>query len=81
MAICIKHNYLPENHTISDLIDAVNRVIILDRNMVNKLLEIEKYQNICSVNDYNRETGKIKDIGPVIKLGNDINELTKNELQ
>jgi hypothetical protein len=74
MAICMKNKYLPENHTISDLVDAVKRVIGIDKELEMKLMEIEKYQNICSVNDYVRETGKIEDINLVVKIGNEVNE-------
>jgi hypothetical protein len=77
MAICMKNNYLPENHTITDLICAVKKIISLDEQLEKNLLEIEKYQFICTMIDYNRDIGQIKDINLVINTGHEVNEIAK----
>lgn len=81
MALCLKNNYLPENHTISDLISAVNKVSVLENDLEKRLLEIEKYQKICTINDYIRKTDQIENIEFVVRVGNEVNELAQGSLQ
>ena len=49
MAIMDKHKYLPENHTIYDLVDGLERVISLDKQLKARILDLAKYQEICSI--------------------------------
>lgn len=76
MAICMSNSYLPENHTLSDLVYALKKVQEIDPILENDLLEIEKYQMICSVNDYARSTTQIKDINFVLDVGQKVYDLT-----
>ena len=80
MAICLKNNKLPENHTITDLVEAFKNIAELDADLEKQLLEIEKYQNICTIDDYERKTGSIEDIDKVVRLGNEINDLVNKLL-
>lgn len=51
MGILIFHNTLADNHTFSDLVDSLSRVIDIDASVAADLLEFERYQAICSVFD------------------------------
>ena len=54
MAALDSRKALPDNHTISDLIDAADRYCPLPGDLRGKLLSYEKYQMICSFADYFR---------------------------
>ncbi|PWE00576.1 hypothetical protein [Marinilabilia rubra] len=55
MAILDIHNSLPENHTFTDLVDALETVYPLDVKLREKILQYESLQSICSVDKYQRE--------------------------
>ncbi len=54
MAISGFHNLLPDNHTFTDLMAALERVIPLDPDLKARVLKHESIQNICSLEDYHR---------------------------
>ena len=51
MGILIYHGDMADNHTVTDLLDSLQRVIKIDEKVVADLLEFERYQTICSVFD------------------------------
>lgn len=55
MAILDIHNSLPENHTFTDLMDALETVRPVDTSLRKKILKYESIQSICSVDKYQRE--------------------------
>ena len=54
MAITDFHHNLPDNHTYTDLIDGLERVIPLDKSLKLRLLQYENIQSICSIEKYHR---------------------------
>ena len=54
MATCMINNYLPENHTLTDLIYAVQRFVPIDTALQNSILQYENVQQLCSMEDYQR---------------------------
>lgn len=53
---------LPENHTISDLITALQRYIVLDSGLAERILSYERFQRICSFIDYERTEAGPKEL-------------------
>ncbi len=80
MALLVKNGLLPDNHTISDLIEAVRKVKPLDKELEKKLLDIETYQMICSFADYGRRTEEISDITRVVSVGEEVKNMVEGEL-
>jgi len=69
MAILDIHKTLPENHTYTDLINALEVTIALDEVLKNRILKYESIQSICSVDKFiiNEPTeGEIFDLGGAI---------------
>jgi hypothetical protein len=69
MAILDVHRTLPENHTYTDLINALEATISLDDALKNRILKYESIQSICSVDKFiiNEPTeGEIYDLGGAI---------------
>ncbi len=56
MAILDYHNSLPDNHTYTDLMDALETVIPVDKNLKNRILKYENIQSICSIEKYHRSS-------------------------
>lgn len=54
MAVSGYHNLLPENHTYTDLMDALDRIVHLDPDLKDQVLRHESIQEICSMEDYTR---------------------------
>ena len=54
MAILDFHHTLPDNHTYTDLINALEEVIPIDDTLKNRILQYENIQSICSIEKYHR---------------------------
>lgn len=52
MSILDFHNLLPENHTYSDLMFALETVIPINPTLKNRILKYENIQSICSIDKY-----------------------------
>ncbi len=52
MAILDFHHTLPDNHTYTDLITALEGVMPVDENLKNRILQYENIQSICSIEKY-----------------------------
>lgn len=59
MAILDYHHTMPDNHTFTDFVEALEKVIQLDPELRQQILHHEQVQKICSFTDYIR-----KDISP-----------------
>jgi hypothetical protein len=46
------HNTMPDNHTFTDLINGLEKVIPLDPDLKRRILKYESIQSICSVDKY-----------------------------
>ena len=51
MAILDYHNKMPDNHTFSDLIDGLEKVVGLDEQLRKRVLDLERQQQICAFDD------------------------------
>lgn len=62
MAILDYHGKLPENHTFTDLVDALQLVVPLDPLLRKRILAQEDVQSICSLEAYHRHEPQADDI-------------------
>lgn len=75
MAMLDYNGCLPENHTYIDLINALDRVYPLDKDLRSRILRYENIQSICSIEQYSRRApsdeeltdlhGAISEIGSI----------------
>jgi len=56
MAMVDFHNNLPENHTYTDLMNALESVMPLDASLKARILKYESIQSICSIDKYTRSS-------------------------
>lgn len=62
MAILDFHSKLPENHSITDLLDALETVMPIDLDLRNKIIKYEEVQLICPLIEYNRRDPSIEEV-------------------
>ncbi|NLD92817.1 MAG: hypothetical protein GX639_09130 [Fibrobacter sp.] len=62
MAILDYHKQLPDNHTITDLLDALDKVIHIDTSLRNAIIRHENTQMLCPVFEYSRSEPTIEEI-------------------
>jgi hypothetical protein len=55
MAITDYHNFLPDNHTYTDLMDGLERVVSVDPDLKQRILKHANIQSICSIEKYHRD--------------------------
>ena len=55
MAIMDFHKKLPDNHTYTDLVDALETVEPLSESLKQRILKYENIQSICSIEKYHTE--------------------------
>ena len=46
------HQSLPDNHTYTDLIFALDKIVPLESSLKNRILKYENIQSICSVDKF-----------------------------
>ena len=52
MAILDYHGTLADNHTFTDLMDSMEKVYSVEPELKRRILELEKYQQICAFEDF-----------------------------
>ncbi len=62
MAILDYHKQLPDNHTFTDLLDALDKVIHIDIALRNAIIRHENTQMLCPVIEYNRREPTIEEV-------------------
>lgn len=64
MAYFLKNDFLPTNHTLRDLIFSFRQLGKgeLAADLEEKLVELDKFQEICSVENYSRRIPDVEDV-------------------
>lgn len=55
MALCMQAGQLPENHTITDLAEALKEFTNIDNESLSVVRSFENYQKLCFLDDYERK--------------------------
>ncbi|MGE0083718.1 MAG: hypothetical protein AB7S75_04795 [Desulfococcaceae bacterium] len=77
MGLLMYHNRLPENHTLRDLTDAVKELCpvtegefhCFPQDLGEKLLAMDRFQEICCLDAYHRQTPCEEDVLEFIDTG------------
>jgi len=80
MGYLMYHCQLPDNHTLRDLMDAIRKLGDLDEELYGKVVNMDRFQEICSVFQYHREVPRTEDIAAFLDLGDQIRAFVKNRL-
>jgi hypothetical protein len=75
MAILDYKQNLPDNHTYSDLIYGLERVMPIDQDLKHRILKYESIQSICSIDKYSVTLPTEEEINDLRGAINEIKEL------
>ncbi len=75
MAFLMKNGDLAENHTIGDLRFALERHMTISNDLKEKLAYLDKFQEICDLDDYTVIHPTDEDVTKFLSIGNEVREL------
>lgn len=66
MAYLMFKKYLPQNHTMQDMVEALQKVGDLDQDLADEMIAMDAFQEICSVDEYTRRAPADQDISAML---------------
>ena len=78
MAILDYHKNLPDNHTYTDLVNGLERVITLDEGLKARILKYENIQEICSIEQFHIKSPEEDQLSDLCGAVAEIGEMAKN---
>lgn len=69
MAYLVKEKSLPFNHTMVDLLEGLKVVTTVDADLEKRMMYLNDFQEICSLEHYDRKIPKNDDIPYIISTG------------
>lgn len=75
MAMLDYHNSLPDNHTYTDLMNALEKYVPVSEDLKKRILKYESIQSICSVAKYQRNDPTEEEIADLTGAVQEIKEL------
>ena len=81
MAILDFHNNLPDNHTYTDLMDGLERVMDVDQSLKERILKYENIQSICSIEKYHRSAPTDEELNDLDGAIREIKALAYDSIQ
>jgi hypothetical protein len=81
MAALMRHGALPYNHTMGDLVEAMENTFPGKMGEIGEgLLALDKYQEICDIDAFNIRPPKMEEITAMLELAERLRGLVVNEL-
>ncbi|MFW5854705.1 MAG: hypothetical protein ACOCW9_05200 [Thermodesulfobacteriota bacterium] len=74
MGYLLYRKNLPDNHTLGDLMDALKRVDQIENDLCERIIRMDRFQEICCITTYSREIPDEKDIEEMLTLGERIRD-------
>lgn len=74
MAYLMRNGDMADNHTMRDLVDALERHAGPQPALAEKLYFLDTFQEICDMDTYNRHAPNQEDIGVILAIGQDVRE-------
>ena len=81
MAALMRHGNLPYNHTIKDLVEAMEKTFPHSMDELREgLLALDKYQEICDLESYTIKPPSMEEIPGMLRLAEDLHLMVVNNL-
>ena len=81
MAILDFHNSLPDNHTYTDLMNGLEKVITVDKSLKERILKYENIQSICSIEKYHTSAPTNEELDDLDGAIREIKDLAYDAIQ
>ncbi len=80
MAALMRHGTMPYNHTMADLVEAMERTFPGRLgHLGDQLLAMDKYQEICDLDGFKISPPKMEEIPAMLELAGKLQEITKKD--
>lgn len=80
MALFLYKNYMPEGHTLQDLLSAATQFVKIDMELIKGLTFMDSMQDICSVDDFTKKEPTGDEIYMMIKIAHRVKKCVEEEL-
>ncbi|WP_373498793.1 hypothetical protein [Desulfococcus sp.] len=80
MGYLMYHHQLPDNHTLRDLMDALRKVGDLNEDLYGRVVDMDRFQEICSVFQYRRDIPEAADVATFMDIGGEVSAFVRNRL-
>ena len=80
MGYLLYNNCLPENHTLRDLADAVRLIYPFENDLFEKLVDMDRFQEICCIDLYERKIPDEDDVKEFLDIGQKVRAFVKEQL-
>jgi hypothetical protein len=81
MAYLVKCKNLPFNHTLQDLLEGLKVVTSVDKELEDRLMHLNGFQEICTINYAERKIPSNDEISYMISTGNMVAEFIDKKLE
>mgnify|MGYP006293214267 CR=1 FL=1 len=81
MGYLLYRKNLPDNHTLGDLMDALRRVDAVEDELCDRIIRMDRFQEICCITTYSREMPEEKDIEEMLTLGAMIRDFVEAQME
>ncbi|MBC8318814.1 MAG: hypothetical protein H8E41_12995 [Desulfobulbaceae bacterium] len=80
MALFLYKNYMPEGHTLQDLLSAATQFVKVDMELIKGLTFMDSLQDICSVDDFIKKVPTDNEIEVMVKIAHRVKNCVEEEL-
>ncbi len=80
MGVMLHDKKMPDNHTLTDLVNALKDLCDVDRDLYDRILNMDRFQEICSLAAYHREPPAPNDVPEFLEVGTRVQALVNNRL-
>jgi len=81
MAALMRHGKLPDNHTMADLVAAMEQVFPGKMGAMSVgLLQLDQYQDICSLDGFKISPPRMEEIPAMLELAEQLRQLVQHQL-
>jgi len=80
MGYLLYRKNLPDNHTLGDLMDALKRVDSIEDDLCDRIVRMDRFQEICCITTYSRDIPEEKDIQEMLTLGERIRDFVNDRM-
>lgn len=80
MALFLYKNYMPEGHTLNDLLSAATNFITVDMELIKGLAFMDSLQEICSVDEFTKKEPSGEEIEKMIGIARRVKKCVQEQL-
>ena len=80
MALFLYKNYMPEGHTIKDLLTAASNYIVIDLELVKGLDFMDSIQNICNIHEFHKKEPTPGELEKMVTIAQGVKNCVYQEL-